>query len=202
MRGRSGTRRTEEERRRTPDPDGARVRHLRTDELTPVEISALRRLMHEAFGSDEEERFSEDDWQHALGGVHFVLDMDGKILAHAAVVERELHAGGRPLRTGYVEAVATAPAHQRKGYGSAVMRPAGAHIRKHFELGALGTSSHGFYERLGWETWRGPTYVRTSTGLQRTADEDGYILVLRTPRSPALVLTDPISCDWRPGDVW
>jgi aminoglycoside 2'-N-acetyltransferase I len=186
----------------TADTHDARVRALRTNELTAAELSALRQLMHEAFGSDEEERFSEDDWQHALGGVHFVLSVGGEIVAHAAVVQRELHVDGRPLRTGYVEAVATAPAHQRKGYGRAVMRPAGARIREHFELGALGTSSHGFYERLGWETWRGPTYVRTPTGLQRTADEDGYILVLRTPRSPLLVLTDPISCDWRPGDVW
>jgi aminoglycoside 2'-N-acetyltransferase I len=159
--------------------------------------------MHEAFVSDgDDERFSEDDWQHALGGVHFVLDVEGEILAHAAVVERELHVGERPLRTGYVEAVATSPARQRKGYGSAVMRPASEYIRDRFEFGALGTSSHGFYERLGWETWRGPTYARTPTGLQRTADEDGYIMVLRTPQSPPLVLTDPISCDWRPGDVW
>jgi aminoglycoside 2'-N-acetyltransferase I len=157
--------------------------------------------MDEAFGSDPEERFSEDDWQHALGGTHFVL-VEGEILAHAAVVERELQVDDRPIRTGYVEAVATAPTHQRKGYGSAVMRPVHALIREQFELGALGTGSQEFYERLGWEPWRGPSYVRSPTGLQRTADDDGYILILRTPTSPPLRLTDPISCDWRPGAVW
>jgi len=24
----------------------------------------------EAFGNDEEERFTDDDWEHALGGLH------------------------------------------------------------------------------------------------------------------------------------
>ncbi len=42
----------------------------------------------------------------------------------------------------------------------------------------------------------------TGSGPQRTADEDGYILVLSTPSSPALDLTASISCEWRPGDVW
>jgi aminoglycoside 2'-N-acetyltransferase I len=158
--------------------------------------------MDEAFGSDPEERFSDDDWQHALGGTHFVLDVEDEIVAHAAVVQRELHVDGRPIRTGYVEAVATAPAHQRKGYGSALMHPVSALIRERFELGALGTGEHAFYERLGWETWRGPSFVRTPSGPQRTADDDGYILILRTPTSPPLRLTAPISCELRPGDVW
>jgi aminoglycoside 2'-N-acetyltransferase I len=165
-------------------------------------MSALRGLMDDAFGSEPEERFSEDDWQHALGGTHFVLDVEGEIVAHAAVVERELHVDGRPIRTGYVEAVATAPGHQREGYGSTVMREVDKHIGEQFDLGALGTGEHAFYERLGWETWRGPSYVRTPSGLQRTADDDGYILILRTPTSPPLRLTDPITCEWRPGDVW
>ena len=186
----------------SPERDSVRVRRLPTGELTAEEIASIRKLLEEAFGSDEDERFNQDDWNHAVGGMHFVLDVHGEILAHASVVERELHVGGRRLRTGYVEAVATSPRRQRKGLGTKVMQEVGEYIREHFELGALGTGSHGFYERLGWETWRGPSYVRTPTGTQRTADEDGYILVLRTPMSPALRLTDPISCEWRPGDVW
>jgi aminoglycoside 2'-N-acetyltransferase I len=183
-------------------PGAVRVRRLATDELTAAEVTSIRALLDEAFGSDEDERFSQEDWQHVVGGVHFVLDVEGAILAHASVIERELHVGGRPLRTGYVEAVATGPEHQRQGLGTKVMQEVGDYIREHFDLGALATGSHGFYERLGWETWRGPSYVRTWSGTRRTADDDGYILVLRTPRSPALDLADPISCEWRPGDVW
>jgi aminoglycoside 2'-N-acetyltransferase I len=69
-------------------------------------------------------------------------------------------------------------------------------------MGALGTGAHHFYERLGWRTWRGPTSVRTVTGERRTPDEDGFVMILTTPTSPALDLDLPLSCEWRPGDVW
>ena len=83
------------------DPDRLRLRRLATSELTAGEVREIRALMDVAFGSEgEEERFSDDDWQHALGGVHFVLELDGEIVAHAAVVERRLFVGGLPLRTG------------------------------------------------------------------------------------------------------
>ena len=179
-----------------------RRRRLRTDQLTAAEITQIRRLLIAAFGTDPEEAFTEDDWQHAVGGVHFVLQAGGAIVSHASVVERTLRVDGRPLRTGYVEAVATSPAHQRRGFGTTVMRDVAAYITDEFELGALGTGSHGFYERLGWVTWRGPSSVRTPTGPVPTPDDDGYILVLPTPTSPPLDLDAPISCDWRPGDVW
>ena len=155
----------------------------------PQEIAAIRALLERAFGSDEEERFTDDDWDHAVGGVHFVLDVDGEIIAHASVVERELHVDGRPLRTGYVEAVATAPDRQGAGFGSLVMADVTAWIKDRFELGALGTGRQRFYERLGWLTWAGPSFVRTGEGPRRTPEEDGYIMVLPTPSSPPLDLT-------------
>lgn len=179
------------------------MRRLRTDELAPDEMTAIRALMVDAFGTDPEERFTEDDWRHSVGGMHFVLDVDGEIRSHASVVERELHVAGRPILTGYVEAVATAPEHQGSGLGTQVMREVNRYIAERFELGALGTGSHRFYERLGWQPWRGPSSVRLPDGTeQRTRDEDGYIMVLRTPISPPLDLDLPISCEWRPGDAW
>jgi aminoglycoside 2'-N-acetyltransferase I len=159
-------------------------------------------MLEAAFGSDEEERLTDEDWEHGLGGVHFVLDIEGRIVAHASVVERELQVAGRPLRTGYVEAVATDPDHQGEGFGSQVMTEVTSYVRATFELGALGTGRHHFYERLGWRTWSGPTSVRTPEGPRRTPDEDGYVLVLETPSSSPLDPTAPISCEWRPGDVW
>jgi aminoglycoside 2'-N-acetyltransferase I len=178
-----------------------RLRQLPTSAVEPEELRAVRALMDAAFGTGEE-AFADDDWAHALGGQHFVLDVDGEILSHASVVERVLEIGGRPLRTGYVEAVATNPGAQGRGHGSVVMAAATEHIRSTFELGALGTGRHAFYERLGWETWRGPAFVRAPDRAQRTPDDEGYILVLRTPASPPFRLDEAISCDWRPGDVW
>jgi aminoglycoside 2'-N-acetyltransferase I len=178
------------------------VRRRPSADLTDAEVAALGALLRAAFEGHAHGGFTDDDWHHALGGLHFLVREQGTLIAHASVVERSLHVGGVPLRTGYVEAVATLPARQRQGFGSAVMRAAGEHIAANFELGALGTGSHGFYERLGWRTWRGPTYVRTEHGLERSADEDGYIMVLATPSSPTLDLDAPISCEWRPGDAW
>jgi aminoglycoside 2'-N-acetyltransferase I len=159
-------------------------------------------MLEAAFGSDDEERFTEDDWNHALGGVHFVLDLDGVIVAHASVVERTLQIGGHPRRTGYVEAVATSPERQGSGFGSRVMADVTTYIFESFELGALGTGRHRFYERLGWQTWTGQAFVRTADGAERTPDEEGYILVLTTPSSPPIDLSTTISCEWRTGDVW
>ena len=185
----------------TPD---VRLRRLGSDALRAHEVVSIRALLEAAFADDDpDERFTEDDWGHALGGVHVVLDVAGDIVAHAAVVERELHVAGRALRTGYVEAVATDSARQGRGHGTTVMRDVGAIIVAGYELGALGTGRHGFYERLGWRTWRGPTSVRTGTGDRPTPEDDGYLLVLRTPTTPRdLDDADPISCEWRPGDVW
>jgi aminoglycoside 2'-N-acetyltransferase I len=180
----------------------ARVRRVSTQDLTASEVIAIRALMVAAFGTDEEEAFTDADWEHALGGLHFVVDIDGEIVAHAAVVERELHVDGRPVRTGYVEAVAAAPTRQGSGLGSLVMGDVGAYIRDGFELGALGTGRHRFYERQGWRTWAGPSSVRTADGERPTPEDDGYIMVLATPTSPPLDLDAAISCEWRPGDVW
>jgi aminoglycoside 2'-N-acetyltransferase I len=157
--------------------------------------------MAEAFADDEHGGFTDDDWQHAVGGTHFLAEEHGRIVGHASVVERDIRVAGSPIRTGYVEAVATAVDRQRSGIGTRLMREVAEHLASH-ELGALGTGSHAFYERLGWVTWRGPSSVRTAEGERPTPEEDGYIMVLRTPRTPPLDLDAPISCEWRPGDVW
>jgi aminoglycoside 2'-N-acetyltransferase I len=184
------------------EPDRSRLRRLSTPELTPSELVAIRSLLERAFGSDEEERFTDADWDHSLGGIHFVLDVAGEIVAHASVVERELHIGGRPLRTGYVEAVATEPDRQGAGFGSLLMAAVTSWIKDRFELGVLGTGRQRFYQRLGWLTWIGPSSVRMGDREQPTPEDDGYLMVLPTPSAPPLDLALPISCDWRPGDVW
>ena len=159
---------------------------------------SARTLVAAAFGDD----FGEDDWQHALGGVHVVLERDGLLLAHAAVVPRELHVAGVPLLAGYLEAVAVERGHQRQGLGSRVLEEVSRVVRDDFELGALSTGAHRFYERAGWERWQGPTYVRTAAGEVRTPEEDDAVMVLRCRPTSRLDLTAPISCPAREGDDW
>ncbi len=181
-----------------------RLRRLATPALTAADVSAVRELLDAAF-ADDGEGFAETDWEHAVGGRHYLLDLDGSIVSHAAVVVRVLEVGGRSLRTGYVEAVATAPPMQGRGYGTIVMEAASADIRAAFELGALSTARPAFYERLGWQSWLGPSLVRTTDGPVSTLDDDGALMVLTTPGTPvdpALDRSASISCDWRSGDVW
>jgi aminoglycoside 2'-N-acetyltransferase I len=176
------------------------VRRATTAELSEEELAALRQMVFEAFGG----RFDEHDWEHTVGGVHVLVFEGEEAVAHGAVVARTLEAGGRELRTGYVEGVATRGDRRRRGLATLVMAEVGRVIVEGYELGALsdGTRIPRFYQRLGWEVWRGPTFVAGPGGRERTADDDGGVLVLRTPASGELDLTGPLTCDWRPGDVW
>ncbi len=178
------------------------VTRLATAELSAHQTAAIRELLWAAFAKDEDGAFTEDDWQHSIGGTHFFAEVGDEIVAHASVVERTLHVAGLPIRTGYVEAVATSPQLQGRGHGTALMREVNALIERDFDLGALGTGSQGFYERLGWQIWRGPSSVRTGADEAATPDEDGYIMVLLTPSTLRVSLDAPIACEWRPGDVW
>ncbi len=177
------------------------LRRLRTDELSRAELAEIRSMLDAAFHGDGT-GFTDEDWAHAVGGVHAIVEASGDIVSHAAVVLRRLEVDGRELRTGYVEAVATRPGHERRGHASQVMRAINEVIRDEYELGALSTGVPKLYERLGWERWRGQTWVRTAAGRKRTPDDDGGILILRTAATPALDLDAAIACDWRPGDVW
>jgi aminoglycoside 2'-N-acetyltransferase I len=159
----------------------------------------VRALLDAAF----EGEFDDDDWDHALGGWHTVArDPSGHVVGHGSVVARTLTVGDDELRCGYVEAVATSPAHRRTGVGSAIMTALADVITERFELGVLSTGEHPFYERLGWERWRGPTFVRRGGVTERTADEDAGIMVLRVRPGVATDPTVRIVCDDRCGDAW
>ena len=169
-----------------------------TEEASAEVLLEIHTLVVGAF----DDRFSGDDWQHTLGGTHFVVSTDRTIVAHAAVVSRSLDVGDRAYRTGYVEGVATALSHRRQGFGSLAMQEASHHIKERYELGALSTAMHGFYEHVGWERWRGPSFVRQGTSLRRTEDEDEGLMVLRFGPSATADLGASISCEARAGDDW
>lgn len=172
---------------------------MRTADLSESRLDEIHELMLRAFDGD----FPDGDWQHALGGWHVLATAeDGTVVSHAAVVDRTLEVGGTPWRTGYVEGVATQPERQGEGFGSAVMRRVTEILHTEQNLGALATSSHGFYTRLGWERWRGPSFVRDGDETRRTADEDAGIMVLRYGATAGLDLEASILCESRVGDDW
>jgi aminoglycoside 2'-N-acetyltransferase I len=176
------------------------LRVVPSAELGAAEWSTLTDLCVAAFNEPWESY-----WEDIGPGVHVLAeDSERGIVAHAAIVDRLLYPGDATLQGGYVEAVAVWPDLHGKGLGTEVMEVINRMIDERYELGALGTGRQPFYARLGWEVWEGPTWIRNRDGsLERSASEDGGIMVRLTPRTPPdLDLTSPIAVDWRPGEVW
>jgi aminoglycoside 2'-N-acetyltransferase I len=176
----------------------AELRVAHTADLDAGTLEALRGLMDVVFADD----FEEDDWEHALGGMHALITEDAEPVAHASLVMRRLLHQGRALRAGYVEAVGVHPEHRRRGHGGAVMEPLERIIRSAYDLGALGASDEAvrMYAGRGWKPWRGKTYALTPDGVVRTEEEDDSVFVL--PAGASLDLTATLACDWRDGSVW
>ena len=135
------------------------------------------------------------------GGRHFLAYRDEEIVSHAVVTTRWLQPEGRSeLRTAYVDAVSTLPAAQGQGYSSAAMRRLAAEIGD-YDIGCLQSDLIGFYERLGWEFWRGPLAGRGPQGLIPTPEQQG-VMVLRLPQTPPLDLDAALSIEAQPDRIW
>jgi len=137
----------------------------------------------------------------AFGEVTHVLGhRANEIVSHALWLRRELRVGdGRKLNAAYIEAVATRPEYQRRGYGSAVMR----HLQKEIsgaDLGALSTSRDEWYEGLGWKCWLGPKYIQKGRAVIATPEDCVMVYGLPGKRLPDL--TSPLTADWRPLELW
>jgi aminoglycoside 2'-N-acetyltransferase I len=174
------------------------LRTAHTSALDGHARDAARALLDEVFAGE----MTDEDWEHALGGMHALAWEGDELVGHASVVQRRLLHGGRALRTGYVEGVGVRADRRRRGYGAALMEAVERVIRAAYDLGALGTTDEavGFYERRGWKLWRGPTSALTPHGVAATPDDDGGVYVL--PLAIPLDLDGGLTCDWRDGDAW
>lgn len=136
------------------------------------------------------------------GGWHFLAYSEQELVSHAVVTTRWLQPGGHPLlRTAYIDAVSTLPAYQGQGYGSAVMRQIARAIDGEYIIACLETDKPGFYERLGWQEWRGPLAGRSETGLIPTPDQQG-IMILRLSQTPELDLKSMLTIECQTGRIW
>ncbi len=175
------------------------LRTVHTADLTSDDRTRIRALLDDAFDG----RFDDHDWDHALGGSHIMVTVDGTLIAHGSVIQRQFMNRGRSFRCGYVEAVAVHRAQRRRGVASAVMMEAERLIDHGYDLGALSASSTAldFYLARGWRTWPGGTAVLAPGGVTRTAADDDSTLV-RTVAGPRVDENAPLICEWRDGDVW
>lgn len=173
------------------------LRTLPTERLSDTDRAAILAVCSDAY----EEDFR--DYLRLIGrGMHLLGERAGTLVSHAMWVERELRVGPQQcaLRGAYIEAVATAPAHQRRGYGSTLMRALPPHLRE-FDIAALCPSVPEWYAGLGWERWRGTLGVIHNGHWLATAEEE--VMVYRLPRTPAdLDLGWRMEGDWREGEVW
>jgi aminoglycoside 2'-N-acetyltransferase I len=170
-----------------------------TADLDPATLKTARALLDLVFGDE----MTDDDWDHALGGMHALAWENGELVGHASVIQRRLVHKGRALRAGYVEGVAVHPDHRRRGHGAAMMDELERIVRSAYDLGALGSTDEAadFYARRGWHQWQGETWALTPEGRTRTAEDDDGIYVLETPTAQ-LDLKADITCGWRDGDLW
>ena len=174
------------------------ARLVHTADLDGETRQHVCQMVTAAFAGD----FTDDDWEHALGGMHALVWQHGAIIAHAAVVQRRLTYHGRALRCGYVEAVAVREDCRGQGLAHNLLDGIEQVIRGAYHLGALSSSgpARRLYTTRGWLPWTGPTSVLAPTGPTRTPDDDGSVFVL--PVETSLDRSAELICDWRDGDVW
>lgn len=176
------------------------ARLIHTADLDGDTRRGAHQMVAEAFSG----RFTDEDWQHALGGMHALIWRHGALIAHGAVVQRRLLHRGRSLRCGYVEAVAVREDWRGQGLATAVLDACEQVIRGGYQLGALSSAalSRRLYTARGWLPWQGPTSVLAPAGPAPTPDEDGTVFVLPVGGEPGVDTAAELICDWRDGDVW
>lgn len=181
--------------------DSVNIEVVTADGLNSGVRAEIIALCESAYGEDFTRLFEElTNSAHVL-----TRDERGTLVSHAAWAPRWLQPAEHPiLRTAYVEAVATAPEHQRRGLATAALQCLRAMLvlDPTWELAALSPSDPAFYARLGWELWQGPLGIRRDDGIDPTpADEQ--VMILRLPRTPAtMATTSLLTAEWRVGELW
>ena len=168
---------------------------LHADQLMSEQLAEIHALCNRAYDADLESLFRTfSDVTHVIGWWGPVM------VSHAMWVTRWLQPSNQPpLRTAYVEMVATEPQFQGRGFASAVMRRLASAIHD-FEMGGLCPAEPMLYTKLGWVFWQGPLFIRTKESLISTPEIQ--VMILPLPKTLLLDLTLPLSAEWREGELW
>ena len=171
------------------------IKILRSDAIDSELKATIIALCNRAYSEELTLLFETfEDAMHVLGF------FENSLVSHAMWVTRWLQPRNCPLlRTAYIEMVATATEHQRKGFATSIMRHLASALSA-YELGALSPANTTLYSRLGWIFWRGPLFIRSGGKLIATPEE--RIMILRLTKTPELNLDEPISAEWREGELW
>lgn len=170
-----------------------KTRH--TSELSQGEKQEVLRLLQHVYGDD----YTQADFACALGGLHFLLYEEHRLVGHVALIQRSIAVDGIPYKVGYVESMGILPNHQRKGLGMKLMAAVNDVIETVYEFGALSPSEEGvgLYLKSGWEKISGPFYEYNESGIAMSDEADVMVY-------PAEVVAggSQLVCDYRKGDAW
>ena len=185
-----------------PQQDNARAQ-LRVTVLSTGDLTAAQRssVVDVCIAAHDNPAFTNLFNYIKSGGRHCVAYRGRELVSHAVVTTRWVQPEGLSvLKTAFVDAVATLPAYQGLGYASAVMRRLATEIDD-YAIGCLQTDSPAFYERLGWEVWRGPLAGRSEDGFIPTPQQRG-VMVLRLAQTPPLDLEMRLTIECQPDRIW
>lgn len=177
--------------------------HKRADRVQVIEtrdlgfsLGFLRQFLDDAFDYD----FSDSDFANALAGVHFIVQKNEELVAHASVLKRAVLLDGVKMEVSYVEAVAVAKQHRGFGYGQMVMNAVSQYCLEKTNISLLSSEDQNFYARFGWLPLAAKSYVMTANGMVATASEDDGLMFLASPSHTAvfetIVALDRPTCPW------
>jgi GNAT superfamily N-acetyltransferase len=178
---------------------------LEGSRLLERDRAGIVRLCNEAYGEDVSHLFAA-----YTAEVHGLARVGNALVGYGMIVTRWLQAGDGPLlRTAYVELVATAANHRKRGIGSGIVSLlAERAARDGYDLAALCPADTGLYGYLGWEYWQGPLFIRpgkspATNPAELIATPEERVMILRLPGTPTLELSRPLSAEWRAGgELW
>ena len=185
------------------------IKVIPAQQLTPIDLQSIQALCTRAF---EEDVWC--DYDYLKSAFHVIGRVDNKIVSHGLWTDRLLIVDGQaPLKTAYLEYVATEPALQGQGLASQLLRffieyiqndsllRTQLHIDKPYQIAALAPEDSDFYQRLGWQLWVGDLAIRLEDG-QTIATLDDDVMVYRLACTPIFSVTGALSAESREGEWW
>lgn len=176
------------------------IKIMKTEDIPQSLRDEILAVCNAAFGAPFNELFSfiPDGSIHALG-----YDENHNLMCHAVATERIFRTNNLPeMKAAYIDAVATLPEYQKKGYASQVMQVLTLHVGEAFDIAGLSTYIVPWYANLGWKEWKGPLFLFRDNEVISTPDEKGTVMYYSLPRTPSLDATQSLTASWRPGGGW
>jgi putative acetyltransferase len=137
----------------------SRLFHLLIRLETPSDIADVRRIHERAFGRPDEARLVDALRSEGSLAFAFVAKDLGRVVGH--IVFSKMHA---PFRALGLAPIAVLPEHQRRGFGSALIREGLNHARIEGWEAVFVVGEPAYYERFGFDARRAQGFTSPYAG--------------------------------------